>query len=371
MKIRFLAFVVLLCATLLAQNPPSLAQGQLDEGVAAYKSGHYSEAVTHFQNALQLDPSDLKVQNYLGTAYYIQWVPGVENPKNLKNYEMALKQFHAVLEKDPKNDLALAMLASMTYNSALAGTAAQKSAAVDESMHWNLRRVHAHPDIAEPYFYLGVIAWSKVYSPIQAARLKLQIAPSDPGPIRDEATRADLSSEYGATLEEGVRDLHKCLDLDPENEDAMSYLSLLLRKKADLEGGPEAAKTDIAEANDWADKAIETKRMKAERQQPVPPTPPQEVRLLHLSAADAEKNLIRKVQPVYSDYAKATRVQGTVEFTIVIDTSGNVESAEIVKANPILVKAAKEAILQWKYKPFLLNGQPVKVTTDAAVRFTL
>ena len=370
MKTRLLLFVVVLSATSLAQNDPSPGQDQLKEGVAAYKSGRYADAVAHFQSALQLDPNNLTVQNYLATAYYIQWVPGVADPENQKNYAMADKQFRAVIDKDPKNDLALAMLASMTYNSALAGTPAQKSAALDESMQWNRKRVEVNPNNPEPYYYLGVIDWSKVYPPIQAARAKLQIGPTDPGPIHDEATRVFLQSQYGPTLEDGLASLRKCLALDPQNEDAMTYLNLLLRKEADLEDLPDAAKTDIAQANDWADKALETKKMKAESQQPAP-ADDQQVAMLHVSAADAEKNLIRKVQPVYSDYARSMRMQGTVEFTIVIDATGNVESVQLVKANPMFVKAAKDAIMQWKYKPFLLNGQAVKVTTEAAVVFAL
>jgi protein TonB len=82
-------------------------------------------------------------------------------------------------------------------------------------------------------------------------------------------------------------------------------------------------------------------------------------------------NLIRKVEPVYPPLAKSARVQGTVEFTAVISKDGNIENLQLVRGHPLLVNAAKEAVLQWKYKPTLLNGQPVQVITDIIVNFTL
>jgi protein TonB len=85
----------------------------------------------------------------------------------------------------------------------------------------------------------------------------------------------------------------------------------------------------------------------------------------------AEANLIRKVQPVYPPLAKSARVQGTVEFTATISKEGNIENLTLVRGHPLLVNAAREAVQQWKYKPTLLNGQPVEVITDIIVNFTL
>ncbi len=85
----------------------------------------------------------------------------------------------------------------------------------------------------------------------------------------------------------------------------------------------------------------------------------------------AEANLVRKVQPVYPALAKSARIQGTVEFTAIISKDGNIENLQLVKGHPLLVNAAKEAVLQWKYRPTLLNGQPVEVITDIVVNFTL
>jgi protein TonB len=84
-----------------------------------------------------------------------------------------------------------------------------------------------------------------------------------------------------------------------------------------------------------------------------------------------EANLIRKVQPAYPPLAKSARVSGTVEFRATISKDGNIEGLTLVRGHPLLVNAAREAVLQWKYRPTLLNGQPVEVITDITVNFTL
>jgi len=81
--------------------------------------------------------------------------------------------------------------------------------------------------------------------------------------------------------------------------------------------------------------------------------------------------LIHRVQPAYPPMAKQARVQGVVEFTAIIGKTGSIEHLQLVRGHPLLVKAAEEAILQWKYKPTLLNGESVEVITDIVVNFTL
>jgi len=87
----------------------------------------------------------------------------------------------------------------------------------------------------------------------------------DPGPIKDAKKKEELKAKYGQTIDEGIENLKKCLAIDKENEDAMSYMNLLLRKKADLEDTPDQSKADIAQAEDWSNKSLDMKRVKASR----------------------------------------------------------------------------------------------------------
>jgi TonB family protein len=90
-----------------------------------------------------------------------------------------------------------------------------------------------------------------------------------------------------------------------------------------------------------------------------------------IGGAVAEANLVKKVEPVYPELARSARIQGTVEFTAVIGEDGKIISLQLVRGHPLLVNAAKEAVLQWVYRPTLLNGRPVKVITDVVANFAL
>ena len=92
---------------------------------------------------------------------------------------------------------------------------------------------------------------------------------------------------------------------------------------------------------------------------------------MRVGGSVAEANLIRRVQPVYPVLARTARVQGTVEFTALISREGRIKNLQLISGHPLLVNAAREAILQWQYRPTLLNGEPVEVMTTIMVRFAL
>lgn len=245
------------------------SRDQMNQGVQAYKNNKYTDAVKHFKEAVRLDPTNQNAQLYLATSYMIQWVPGVDSPDNQKNYEMAKQEFNRVLQTDPKNSLALASMASMAFNSAQgAGTdMGQKMGFLEDAAHWNQKRIEVDPKNAEAYYYLGVIDWTKAFAPLQTQRLAEKMTPDNPGPFKDQKAKDDLKAKYEKDIEDGLDNLKKCLQYDKENEDAMSYMNLLLREKAYLEDSPEAAKADIAQAEDWSNKSLDMKRIKLARPQ--------------------------------------------------------------------------------------------------------
>lgn len=107
---------------------------------------------------------------------------------------------------------------------------------------------------------------------------------------------------------------------------------------------------------------------------PAPAQPPKSKAAsapLRVATGVAEANLVHRVMPVYPPLAKSARVQGAVEFTAVINKEGQIENLRLMRGHPLLVEAAREAVLQWRYRPTLLNGQPVEVVTDIIVNFTL
>jgi TonB family protein len=83
------------------------------------------------------------------------------------------------------------------------------------------------------------------------------------------------------------------------------------------------------------------------------------------------KQLVTKVPPIYPPLARQAHIQGTVILKVEINKSGDVESMQLISGHPILAPATIDAVKQWKYKPFLLNGEPVEVETNVTVNFPL
>ena len=81
--------------------------------------------------------------------------------------------------------------------------------------------------------------------------------------------------------------------------------------------------------------------------------------------------LIKRVLPIYPAVARAARIQGTVVLQAEINKEGNIENLQMVSGHPLLVSAAMEAVKQWRYKPYVLNGEPVAVDTQIQVNFML
>jgi protein TonB len=98
------------------------------------------------------------------------------------------------------------------------------------------------------------------------------------------------------------------------------------------------------------------------------PATPQRIRI---SGGVTKGMLIQRIEPTYPTLARSARVQGDVVLSAVINTNGQIENLQLVSGHPMLVPAAIAAVRQWRYKPYLLNGQPVEVETTITVIFTL
>ena len=98
-----------------------------------------------------------------------------------------------------------------------------------------------------------------------------------------------------------------------------------------------------------------------------PPTAVAPLRISHIS----EGNLIRKVQPTYPALARSARIQGMVVLQAVISKQGTIENLRLLSGHPMLAPAAIEAVSQWRYRPYILNDEPVEVETQITVNFSL
>jgi len=107
------------------------------------------------------------------------------------------------------------------------------------------------------------------------------------------------------------------------------------------------------------------------RRGPAPPPPTDNrPRIVHFTILDPAM-LIRRIEPLYPAIARQTRREGRVELHAIIGTDGTVQSLQVLSGDVMFVQSAKEAVLRWRYKPTILNGQPVEVDTTISVIYTL
>lgn len=230
------------------------ARDQLNKGVQAYKNAKYELAIEHFKNAVAYDPRLLNARLYLATAYAQQYIPGADTPENNQMGQQAIDEYKKVLQMDPRNTNSVKGIASLYFN----------MKKFDQAKEYHAKAKELDPNDPEEYYSVGVIDWTQTYAPRQEARASLGLKPDEP--LKDKKVCESLRDRNLPKVEEGIQNLNKALQLRPDYDDAMAYLNLLYREKADLEcGNPDARTADLKTADDWVDKTMATKKMKAEK----------------------------------------------------------------------------------------------------------
>ena len=234
------------------------ARDQLNKGVQAYKNAKYEEAITHFQQAVELDPGLLNGRLYLATAYAQQYIPGADTEDNNRMAEQAIDQFKKVLDMKPGRDQQVSSLkgiASLYFN----------MKKLDQAKEYHQKVTELDPNDPEAYYSIGVIDWTKSYQPRMEERAKLGMKPDEQ--LKDKKVCAALSAKNSDAIKDGIENLNKALQLRPDYDDAMAYMNLLYREKADLEcEDPAARAADLKTADEWVDKTMATKKEKAAKQ---------------------------------------------------------------------------------------------------------
>jgi len=230
------------------------ARDQLNKGVQAYKNAKYELAIEHFKNAVALDPRLLNARLYLATAYAQQYIPGADTPENNQMGQQAIDEYKRVLEMDPKNTNSVKGIASLYFN----------MKKFDQAKEYHEKAKQLDPNDPEEYYSIAVIDWTQSYAPRQEERAKLGLKPDEP--LKDKKVCEALRDRNLSKVDEGIQNLNKALQLRPDYDDAMAYMNLLYREKADLEcGDPDARTADLKTADDWVDKTMATKKTKAEK----------------------------------------------------------------------------------------------------------
>jgi tetratricopeptide (TPR) repeat protein len=173
----------------------------------------------------------------------------------LQNANGAIEQYKSVLANDPKN---------VNSMKGIAGLSLQMKK-FDDAKSYYRKAIDLDPNDPEAYYSIGVIDWTQAYQPRMEARAKLGLRPDEA--LKDKKVCAKLREDDGNIIQDGIDNLTKALSLRQDYDDAMAYMNLMYREKADREcDEADQRSADLRTADEWVDKAMAAKKAKAEKQ---------------------------------------------------------------------------------------------------------
>ena len=270
LSLRILACVALVFLAAGASGCNKLkARDNLNKGVGAFKNGQYDTAIEFFKQARDLDPTLMNARLYLATAYASQYIPGAPSDANVKLGNQAIAEFKDVLSIDPNNLGAIDGIGSMVFQMAGTPYDAKK---FEESKNYHHKHIELKPNDPEPYYWVAVIDWTLAFRANNEMRadynknnIKKQVKDIDALPA---SLRADYAAKCSSMVDEGIADAQKATQLRPDYDDAMAYLSLLYRRKADMVESASERDNLENQADALLDKIKEIKQRRAEQPQP-------------------------------------------------------------------------------------------------------
>jgi TonB family protein len=360
----------------------------MKQAEAAYNRGDYKGAAELFENAVRVEPANLKAKLLLAHTLLREYTPraGADDTPASR----ARQQYLDVLAADAGNKQALQGLMMLDTN----------TKHFTGAREWALKAIQADPANRGAYYTIGFIDWATTYPDYAGARQAAGMKPQDSGIIPDAALRQKVRAQHGAQIEDGFRMLQIAIQLDPDYSDAMAYMNLLYRIEAGIADTPAQSADALAKADSWVTKALDAKRRQARNPRPpdalldvdtaapgppgVPPPPPpppplppgaSEARMeapgaIRVSGDSQQAKLVKQVMPVYPAAARQAGTSGVVRLSVIITKEGRVRDIRVVTGpGRDLDVAAMQAVSQWVYQPTLLNGEPVEVVTTVDVNF--
>lgn len=231
----------------------------LNAGTEEFKNGQYEKAIDDFKDAKRFDPDLVSARTYLGTAYASEYIPGGPSDDNREKGALAVAEFRDVLTMDPRNLAAIDALGSLKLQ--MAGSPFS-SELLRESRSYFQNHIKLKPNDPEPHFWIGVIDWTLAFRSNSELRKNLTEAEADPLP---PYLRVQYSTDCGTTIQEGIDSLNKAISLRPDYDDAMAYLNLLYRRKADVVDNQVDRDELIDMADDLVEKVKEIKTARADK----------------------------------------------------------------------------------------------------------
>jgi tetratricopeptide (TPR) repeat protein len=243
-------------------NPTPTASPEVTAAIAdgahAFRAGRYADAAASFRKAIELDPNNEKAHLDLGTAYAAQVVPNLDTPANISAATLAIAEFDTVLKAHPDNLIALSQEAAAYRN----------IKELDKAKALEKRVIAIDPSDFEATYTIGVIDWMQAHA--NAVKILAAEGLTDDGQGNVKLSPASceaLRTANAELVDDALSNLTRAVDLKPDYADAMSYLNLILLRRADLHCGEDPAfvANDLRLAGEWSEKAAQV------RQQSKPP----------------------------------------------------------------------------------------------------
>jgi tetratricopeptide (TPR) repeat protein len=254
-KFIFIAglLVCLAVAGMAQDEAKASASNQVDEGVQAFRQAHYDEAIAHFEQAVAFDPDLVVARMYLAATYLQVFEPGVDTPENVVLATRALEQYSEVLRSNPSDVESLKGLAYLKL----------QLNEFDEAKEAYAKAIGLNPADPELLYAAAVANWSNANGGIAAEKAKLD-AETEYSLIVSEGC-SDVRTRFLPEIDSGIAMLNKAISLRKDYVDAMTYMDMLYRLRAELEcGSKKNFKADIKQSNEWADRAAAARKKQAE-----------------------------------------------------------------------------------------------------------
>jgi tetratricopeptide (TPR) repeat protein len=257
MRLHAFSLLGLFFFSVVAAAAPQTAKdnSQLELGVLSFRAAQYEEAMQHFEKALLAEPENVDAHLWMATALAETYIPGAGSRDNVRQGQLAIEQYQKVMELDPSNMKA-------TKGAAYLNLQMKRFSAAKRFYH---RASELDPNDPEPYYSIAVIDWTQTYQPRMEVRAKLGLRPEQPMIQFPECAQVrDANTERVA---DGMEMLKKALELKNDYDDAMAYMNLMYRERADIQcGDPKAHAADLKAADQWVDLTIGIKTRKFEEE---------------------------------------------------------------------------------------------------------
>jgi tetratricopeptide (TPR) repeat protein len=229
------------------------ARNEVSEGVDAFRQAHYEDAIARFKQAVAFDPDLVVARMYLAATYLQEFQPGVDTPENVILATSALEQYSEILRSNPSD---VASLKGLAYLKLQLNN-------FDEAKQTYAKAIALDPTDPELLYAAAVANWSNANGGIEAEKAKLD-AETEYSLILSDAC-PDARTRFLPEIDSAIAMLNKAISLRKDYIDAMTYMDMLYRSRAELEcGSKKNFKADIKQSNEWADRAAAARKKQAE-----------------------------------------------------------------------------------------------------------